>query len=173
MERITTEQYRAIQSAKPIHKSFWKQDVMWNKKKKVKSTPNPEDKVWTAFSIYIRTRDCISTCNSLIFGRCCTCNHIVPMKWNDAGHFIGCAHKAIKYHEQNVHLQCRRCNRFQQGKWREYHQFILDRYWREVLEELMSAKITITKWVRDYWQEAKYWRVKTIELKKEFDRKRQ
>lgn len=172
MEHITTEQYLAIQSAKPIHKSFWKENWVWNKKK-AKTITNPEDKVWTAFSIYIRTRDCIATCNSLVVGRCCTCNHIIPMKGNDAGHFISRWIQATKYDERNCHLQCASCNRFQQGKWREYHKFIVDRYGKEVLEELMEAKSIISKWVRDYWQEAKYWRVKTIELKKEFDRKRQ
>jgi hypothetical protein len=40
--------------------TFWKQNLVWNKKPKTKKS-SPEDKAWKAFSLYVRTRDCLAT----------------------------------------------------------------------------------------------------------------
>jgi len=73
----------------------------------------------TVFSQYIRKRD--ANFNGWV--ECCTCGK--PEHWEDvdAGHFQLRDRMATRYDEQNVHAQCRRCNRFRDGE-----QFIMGQY---------------------------------------------
>jgi hypothetical protein len=120
--------------------TFWKKDTVWNKKPKAKKPPNPEDKAWVAFSLYIRTRDALRTTGSTLAAKCVTCPKISTTKGNDAGHFITRGASAIKYNPRNCHYQCTTCNRFQQGRWDAYMDFMRSFYGMGVVEELLSAR---------------------------------
>lgn len=72
-----------------------------------------ERKLEDAYSLYIRIRDAKAFTG---YGVCITCRKPVYWKDGDCGHGIGRQHKATKYHEQNNHLQCRSCNRFNEGR---------------------------------------------------------
>lgn len=72
-----------------------------------------DDKLWRVFSLYIRLRDAKPFTG---IGTCITCRTPVHYTDGDCGHGIGRQHKATKYHEQNNHLQCRSCNRFNEGR---------------------------------------------------------
>ena len=68
-------------SAPKPHKAFWKENTVWEKPAK---KTNPEDKVGKAFSIYIRTRDCLATTGNVLAFKCCTCGRLSTFKNNDA-----------------------------------------------------------------------------------------
>jgi 5-methylcytosine-specific restriction endonuclease McrA len=74
------------------------------------------------FSKYIRLRDS-NPDNG--FGKCCTCNRILHWKEGDAGHFQPRQHNATRYHEQNVNLQCKKCNN---KNWNQGEQYLHGKY---------------------------------------------
>lgn len=77
-----------------------------------------DSNLWVPFSKYIRLRD--SDENGIC--TCFTCGD--RQEWNSggmqAGHFVGRRHWSTRYHEQNVHAQCTRCNMYQSGMQYEY-----------------------------------------------------
>jgi len=88
---------------------------------------------------YIRLRDTIDKG----WGYCCSCAK--PVVNGDAGHFIGKGFggkSGVRYDERNINLQCRSCNRFQEGNKLEYRKFMLDSYGEKVVEELQRLHFT-------------------------------
>jgi hypothetical protein len=83
-----------------------------------------DKKLWKAFSEYIRLRD--SDVNG--HGKCFTCGIIRFYKDADCGHGIPRQHKSTKFHEQNNHLQCKRCNGFEGGAREKYKSEMDKRY---------------------------------------------
>jgi len=68
------------------------------------------NKLWKIFSLYIRHRDAFGFVGDDLSARCITCQKVYSIKRMDAGHFISRGQSATKYHEQNVHAQCKGCN---------------------------------------------------------------
>tara|TARA_X000001382_G_scaffold110644_1_gene87250 strand:+ start:243 stop:617 length:375 start_codon:yes stop_codon:yes gene_type:complete len=68
------------------------------------------------FSEYIRKRD--SDNNG--YAKCISCDKKQHWKEMDAGHFRSRKYMSTRYDEQNVFIQCRYCNRFNQGSIYEY-----------------------------------------------------
>jgi 5-methylcytosine-specific restriction endonuclease McrA len=93
------------------------------------------------FSEYIRRRD--SDENG--YGRCISCGKIVHWKDADAGHFVNRAHMALRYDEKNVNLQCRSCNRFDEGNSIGYSEGLVRKYGPEVLDYLKIKKHNLCK----------------------------
>lgn len=58
------------------------------------------------FSLFIRMRDANDDGNIV----CPTCNTMHHYKKVDAGHYITRGDNAVRWDEQNVHAQCKRCN---------------------------------------------------------------
>jgi len=96
----------------------------------------------THFNKFIRTRDagkrCIS-CNSLIF--------------SDAGHFYSAGHyPTLRFNENNVHGQCKRCNYFLSGNLNKYRINLIERIGIDKVEKLDQlaaiSKRTSFKWNR-------------------------
>ena len=106
-------------------------------------------KTWTQFSIYIRTRDCLSTTGSRDEGRCFTCGKIFPFKKLQAGHFVPGRRNAILFNEECVHAQCFHCNQPAArgglgGNILEYRRRIVDMYgpgYDEFLERLSRTTV--------------------------------
>ena len=113
---------------KPIKKS--------KKKKRKKLMPFPAliRKADRVFSLFIRNRDSVA-----MKGRCCTCG----APGNQAGHFVKRSYKAIRWHPQNVHLQCTKCNHFLDGNEAEYSRFIINTYGLDIFHWLLSQKQTV------------------------------
>lgn len=63
-------------------------------------------KTWKAFSIYIRTRDCIRTTGDPTKGSCITCNKPFDFKNLQAGHAIGGRNNSVLFDEEIVYGQC-------------------------------------------------------------------
>jgi hypothetical protein len=74
------------------------------KKVKIKTL---KDKLWKIFALYIKYRDT----NGDGFGHCISCGDRLHYKQSNAGHFIPKAQgNSIYFDEDNVHMQCVRCN---------------------------------------------------------------
>lgn len=67
----------------------------------------------------------------------------------DGGHFISRTYSYHVLREENVHPQCKRCNRFFTGCHDDYRRYMVDMYGEEFVEWLTDTKRTIVKWTRD------------------------
>lgn len=102
-------------------------------------------KLDVAFSKFIRKRD---TDNG--YGRCCSCDKLIPYENGDAGHFINRRWYGTRWREDNVHFQCIACNRFDEGNAAGYALFMLGKYGKTHVEFLKamsheSAKFTVVE----------------------------
>lgn len=94
--------------------------IMGFKKKQCKNDLSAwHDKLWKVFSVYIRLRDAIEA-GMQGYIRCISCGDIYHWTNGDAGHYLNRKYKAIVYDEDNVHFQCRDCNRFTEGNQAAY-----------------------------------------------------
>ena len=82
------------------------------------------------FSEYIRRRD---------KGVCITCGKAQDWKLCDAGHYIRRGVFQFRWHEKNVHAQCKRCNCWLEGEKDVYRQKLIERYGNAFVE-LMEAE---------------------------------
>ena len=113
------------------------------KKKTQKYWKTKIDKV---FHEYVRRRDAD---NDSGYCKCISCNKPIHFTESDAGHFISRAKMATRYDEQNVHAQCRKCNRFEYGRQFEYSLKI----GTELAEELLIKSRQIYKMSDAEWLE--------------------
>lgn len=115
------------------------------KKNKTTRQKAKED-AWKAFSIYIRTRDCIRFRDSLTDGMCVTCKRDYSFKQLQAGHFIQGRGNSVLFDERLVYSQCVGCNGNppfgKGGNYVEYTLFMMNSegYTVEEIEEFNSLK---------------------------------
>lgn len=117
-----------------------------------------QDGAWREFSIFIRTRDAILTTGGIEEFRCISCGTIVPIKGNDAGHFVSGRHGGVLFVEEIVHGQCAKCNRFLEGNYIAYERGMRKLYGFKRTEELKLLK----------WEVKKYTIQELIDLKKHY-----
>jgi len=98
-------------------------------------------KLDTIFSEYIRRRDS----DDDGYGICCTCCCVIHWKDADAGHYVRRGINMTRYHEQNVHLQCRKCNRGGERN-ASYAKFLIEKYGKEILDVLCLLEHQTKKW---------------------------
>ena len=123
---------------------------------------------WSWFAKYIKARDCLKFYGSLDHGFCVTCGSVKAPDKLDASHFISREHLATMFDERNVHTACVSCNRFKQGKWPEYFEFMEVQYGIEVIRELMDIRKVDIKFTADsYRYIAKKYIVKYKEIIKD------
>lgn len=79
---------------------------------------------------------------------CITCGKIEHWKDLDGGHFVPRGHKKHKLREENIHPQCRYCNRYRHGALAEYTLYMIDMYGRDFVEWLWETKTEIHKYNR-------------------------
>ena len=118
----------------------------YSRKNKRSIVSNNADK-W--FSRFIRARDTAFISNGIPMAMCITCGRTYDVIHEmDAGHFVKRDRKGTRYNEQNVHVQCTRCNRYRSGE--EFaHGVAIDRLYgtgtAEKLYALGSAKARLSK----------------------------
>jgi len=78
---------------------------------------------------------------TLEHGRCVTCDEVKPASKLDASHFISREHEATMFDEYNVHTTCIHCNRFKQGRWPEYFEFMEKAYGIDTIRDLMDQRL--------------------------------
>ena len=112
-------------------------------------------KTWKVFSDYIRLRDCLETTGLPDYGKCITCEKIVPRILLQAGHFISGRHNANLFSERGVHAQCYNCNFNLRGNTLEYRRKILEMYGAGADEELEREARQIKKFTVPYLETLK------------------
>ena len=73
---------------------------------------------------------------------CVTCPARIHYKEANAGHYMHYLH----FREDNQHVQCRRCNLFLSGNLANYTLFMIDKYGREKVDELVLEKMKPPKY---------------------------
>ena len=89
----------------------------------------------TAFSLYIRRRD--ADTNGYV--TCVTCPTNKHYKMMDAGHFVSRKKEGTRYDDRNVFTQCKRCNIFMSGNKPEFSIFLMKRFGKGIVEELVKT----------------------------------
>ena len=102
---------------------------------------NSKVKLDTVFSIFIRQRDAQNNG----FGNCISCGRPVFWKNADCGHYNNRKHMATRYDEVNCNLQCRACNRFDEGNMSGYRHGLIKKYGEEKVIELEMRKFNKAK----------------------------
>ena len=120
---------------------------------------------WSAFSTYIRTRDCIRFTGDPTQGMCVTCNRQYPYKKLQAGHFIQGRTNSVLFDEEIVYSQCLGCNgnppMGKGGNYVEYFIFMEKEWGREKIDEFRLRKYADKVYkINDF-----------IEIKAEYERK--
>lgn len=107
---------------------------------------------WKAFSLYVRTRDCIETTGFPDQGKCATCPNYYPVQELQAGHFLDGRSNNVLFSERGCHAQCYACNVAKHGNKEEYWPFMEQKYGREVIDELKAEKASppIQRTIEDY-----------------------
>ena len=95
------------------------------------------------FSLYIRKRDVSS--NGLYF-MCCSCGQVKNYEQMDAGHYINRRSMPVRWREDNVHGQCRHCNRFSEGNSAGYTLFMIRKYGADRIELLDALSRETANW---------------------------
>ena len=129
-----------------------------------KSTP--KTKAWDAFSLYIRTRDCLLTTGCPDWGLCITCGKRYHIKLLQAGHFIPGRHLSNLFSEKGTHAQCYNCNINLKGNTLEYRRKIVKLYGVGADEEL-EAIDKVSRQIKKYEYEemTKRFKEQTKELR--------
>jgi hypothetical protein len=107
-------------------------------KKKINKTSKKwlEAEAWRLFSLLVRQ----SEADDNGYCRCADgCGSIGFWRDFDAGHFVSSTKAATKFDRINVHAQNRNCNRFGEGKKRDYGRN-LDKLFGEGVAEKLEAK---------------------------------
>ena len=89
------------------------------------------------------------------FATCVTCGQRQHYKEMDGGHFISRTWKATKLIEENVHPQCKGCNKYASGKYDDYALYMVDTYGIEMVRELNDKKRELCKQNRIELEEIK------------------
>jgi hypothetical protein len=79
---------------------------------------------------------------------CVTCGKVCHWQECDGGHFISRTHTVHKLLEENIHPQCKGCNGFKGGAYKEYTLFMIDTYGRACVDNLLQTKTEVRKYSR-------------------------
>jgi 5-methylcytosine-specific restriction endonuclease McrA len=83
--------------------------------------------------------------------KCCTCGH--DKGQFDGGHFLPTStYPAIRYNTNQIHLQCKNCNRFNGGKPKEYREFMIKKYGINYIEKLEAQHRVSRNYTVEYYQ---------------------
>ena len=103
------------------------------KKPSVKKLIKELDRV---FSIYIRKRD---------HHICFTCGKKLTEKTSQCGHYVSRRYGNLRFCEKNCHAQCSGCNIFKHGNMDSYALRLINKYGKNILEELNREKLKTKK----------------------------
>lgn len=98
---------------------------------------------------------------------CVTCGVVKPWKELQAGHFYTRGRYPTRWHPDNVHVQCYRCNVLLKGNYITYTKYMINRYGMEFVDELevisLSSETTTSAWIRE---QIEYYQGQVAELSK-------
>ena len=103
------------------------------------SRKNLKATAWDWFSRYIRLRDSLATTGNTTACKCITCGAI-HQTFNgllQAGHWLGGRAGKNLFDERGCNAQCVKCNRYLHGNNQSYTLVMMNKYPKEVIEELI------------------------------------
>ena len=106
------------------------------KTKSKRGKPNLTKKLDKVFSAYIRLRDTMPSG----FFTCISCGQIKPFEQGDCGHYVNRQHMSLRFSEMNCNMQCRKCNRFDEGNIMGYRQGLVKKYGEQRVVMLEAQK---------------------------------
>lgn len=121
----------------------------------LKSLTDYKSEAKSMFQLFIRLRDKDKPCIS--------CGTLETKLW-DGGHYKKAElYYGVTFNENNVHKQCRKCNRFLGGNELNYRKGLIDRYGIEYVEsiEILADETRQKKWTKE----------ELIEIKNEYFQK--
>lgn len=114
------------------------------------------------FSRYVRLRDSEFKDGQFV-GDCCSCGRRLLVvdaegRWGlgaHAGHYVSRGHKATRWEETNVNLQCAHCNlwRDKLSMLQAYKSYLLDKYGKDAVRELEKLRNQTHRPTKDELQE--------------------
>jgi len=120
---------------------------------------------WLWFSRYIRLSNSING----QYVVCYTCGTPHGIKEVDAGHFISRSKDSVLFNENNCKPQCRKCNRFQQGRSYDFEIKLTDEIGPIGMERLKElARLPHHFEVNGFEQIASIYRLKVKQLQQEY-----
>lgn len=124
-----------------------------------------KDRAWKAFSIFIRTRDCIATTKGIEEAKCFTCPRVRPFKLLDAGHLQGGRHNKYLFDEVQVNAQCKYCNGTLQGNGAIYYKNLVKKLGSKVVDALLEENKEILQYkVWELLELERVYKDKTMDL---------
>lgn len=109
-----------------------------------KSIPELKQIAQKEFNAWIRQRD--SKGDHFV---CIACNSVKPLNQMDAGHFYSAGnHSYLRFNENNVHGECRKCNYFMSGHLLAYRENLIKKIGIAEVEKLDQWKNFKQKWDR-------------------------
>ena len=114
------------------------------------------------FSLYIRLRH--ASKDGIV--KCFTCDKTAHYKKMHAGHFMSRKHHATRWNEDNVQVQCPKCNLFGQGEQYAFGKLLDIRIAEGKAEELQELSRTTVKYMRyEYEDMIKHYKEKVNAIK--------
>lgn len=115
------------------------------------SIPKLNAKAQSVFNKWIRLRDCDIYGN----GKCISCGKpITDYRDADAGHYVPVKGGSfLRFHEDNVHLECKGCNGFDEFHLVGYRKNLIEKIGIERVEYLESNRRKVKKWSRSELEE--------------------
>ncbi len=110
-----------------------------------------KNKAWSAFSKYIRTRDCLLTTGAKEEGLCFTCGVRKSFKLLDAGHFVAGRHNKFLLDERQVHAQCKYCNGPLSGNGAIYYQKMIILFGEDEVQQILDENKELVKFSTQDW----------------------
>lgn len=85
--------------------------------------------------------------------RCVTCPKLMFWLESQCGHWVKRQHRAVRWDERNLGVQCKRCNHFLDGAQDEFSKHVIAQHGVEVHDELLRLKHTVFKVSRSFLAE--------------------
>tara|TARA_R100001369_G_scaffold23515_1_gene43217 strand:+ start:2218 stop:2607 length:390 start_codon:yes stop_codon:yes gene_type:complete len=112
---------------------------------KIKSRKNIVKRLDTVFSLYIRLKD---SEDEMV--KCFTCNKVSHYKKNmQCGHFQSRKSYSTRWDVTNCAVQCYGCNVMQQGRQYEFALNLIQKYGKQIVDDLIIKSKQIVKYSND------------------------
>lgn len=128
-------------SAEEVHREAKRHT---RKRKKLPTFKSLETKLDRVFSEYIRRRDADEGGTAV----CCSCGKLAFWRDLQCGHWIKRQHRSTRWDDRNCAAQCGGCNLYKSGAMDEFAGYLLQKYGKETVEELLALKRKTVKHTR-------------------------
>ena len=110
----------------------------------IQTIPKLTAKAQRIFNAYIRKRDSQDG-----YFTCISCGRQTPTDLMDAGHYVPVKRSSnLRFHEMNVHGECKRCNGFDEFHLIGYRKNLIEKIGEDMVIWLEDNARTTKKWTR-------------------------